>query len=67
MNFFEGSLTGKIANHPAGKTGFGWNPIFIPHYSNQTLAEMDEETFKEAYAQIKSINRLKEFLLGTDK
>src|SRR3990167_5535093 len=59
---FEGSLDGSISEHPLGKTGFGWNPIFIPHFSKQTLAEMDNKTFKEAYIQIKPINQLKEFL-----
>ena len=59
---FEGSLDGSISEHPLGKTGFGWNPIFIPHFSKQTLAEMDNKTFKEAYTQIKPINQLKEFL-----
>ena len=62
MHHFEGSLDGRIPDHPAGKTGFGWNPIFIPHYSHQTLAEMDDKTIKEAYVQIKSIYQLKKFL-----
>lgn len=67
MHHFEGSLAGKIAEHPAGKAGFGWNPIFIPHYSGQTLAEMDDKTFKEAYLKIKSIYKLKDFLLSSSE
>ncbi|MBI2009424.1 non-canonical purine NTP pyrophosphatase [Candidatus Saccharibacteria bacterium] len=59
---FEGNLEGKISEHPRGREGFGWNPIFIPHYSKQTMAEMDDMTFKEAYLQIKPINQLKKFL-----
>ena len=45
---------------------FGLNPIFIPHYADQTLGEMDDKTFKEAYSQIKPINQVREFLLGLD-
>lgn len=67
MHHFEGSLVGKISDHPAGKTGFGWNPIFIPHYSGQTLAEMDDKTFKKAYLKIKSIYKLKDFLLSSSE
>ncbi len=66
LKHFEGSLEGSIAQHPRGASGFGWNPIFIPHYSQQTLAEMDDKTFKEAYLQIKPINQVREFLLGLD-
>lgn len=66
LKYFGGSLEGTIADHPAGKTGFGWNPTFIPHYSKQTLAQMDDKTFKEAYLKIKSIYKLKDFLLTLD-
>ncbi|MBI2591983.1 non-canonical purine NTP pyrophosphatase [Candidatus Saccharibacteria bacterium] len=62
LKYFAGSLEGTIADRPRGGDGFGWNPVFIPHYSKQTLAEMDDQTFEEAYLQVKAINQLKNFL-----
>lgn len=41
---FQGSVNGTIAGSPRGDNGFGWDPIFIPAGSSQTLAEMDLET-----------------------
>ena len=41
--FFEGLLSGSIANSPRGKKGFGYDPIFIPEASNRTLAELTSE------------------------
>lgn len=55
-------LAGRIAETPAGDTGFGWNPIFSPVGQDKTLGEMDEETFQKFYVQIKPFNEVKEFL-----
>ena len=63
---FEGSLDGTIAQHPRGDSAFGWNPTFIPQGTHQTLAEMDDTTFKSYYLKIKPITKLKEFLAGLD-
>lgn len=35
-----GILTGRIAKEPAGKNGFGYDPLFIPNGHSKTLAEM---------------------------
>lgn len=39
-HIFNGVMKGKIANKPAGQTGFGYDPIFIPEGQDQTLAEL---------------------------
>jgi XTP/dITP diphosphohydrolase len=36
----EGILKGAISSQPKGKTGFGYDPIFIPEGQTQTLAEL---------------------------
>jgi len=36
----EGILKGTIAGQAKGKTGFGYDPIFIPESNTQTLAEL---------------------------
>ncbi len=38
---FSGRVHGTIPRRPAGKHGFGFDPIFIPHRENRTFAEMD--------------------------
>lgn len=67
LEYFEGSLNGTIADHPRGDSGFGWNPTFIPNGAKQTLGEMDDETFKKYYIQIKPLEQVAEFLSGIDK
>jgi len=37
---FEGSLLGEISTASAGKQGFGFDSIFVPHGSRITLAQM---------------------------
>ena len=38
---FEGEVRGTIATSPRGSGGFGYDPIFIPHMSDLTFAELD--------------------------
>ncbi len=38
---FEGSVMGRIAESPAGKQGFGYDPVFIPEGEERTFAEME--------------------------
>ena len=40
---FEGICKGTIAPNEKGKTGFGYDPIFIPEGGQFTFAEMTEE------------------------
>jgi non-canonical purine NTP pyrophosphatase (RdgB/HAM1 family) len=59
---FRRSLDGKIADHPVGGEGFGWNQIFIPNGSDKTLAQMSPEDFKKHYIQIKPIIETADYL-----
>ncbi|MEO8590469.1 MAG: RdgB/HAM1 family non-canonical purine NTP pyrophosphatase [Flavobacteriales bacterium] len=38
---FEGEVRGSIATEPHGDKGFGYDPIFLPHMSDLTFAELD--------------------------
>jgi XTP/dITP diphosphohydrolase len=38
-----GTLEGRIAAEPHGSEGFGFDPIFIPHGLQQTVAELGNE------------------------
>ncbi len=39
--FFEGICQGKIITDKTGTNGFGYDPVFVPHDSNLTFAQMD--------------------------
>jgi len=62
MHFFEGSLIGTIAEHPAGDNGFGWDKIFIPEGYDATRASLSEDDDKITYLKIKPFAELKAFL-----
>ncbi|MEM3660055.1 MAG: XTP/dITP diphosphatase [Thermoproteota archaeon] len=43
VRLFTGRVDGTIATEPRGKSGFGYDPLFIPFGSNLTFAEMSTE------------------------
>lgn len=59
--FFEGSIKGTIAEHPAGENGFGWDKIFIPEGYDVTRAELGEEDYQKVYMKIRPFEALKTF------
>lgn len=59
--FFEGSLNGVIADHPAGDNGFGWDKIFIPEGYGVTRAELSKEDDQKTYMMIKPFADLRQF------
>jgi XTP/dITP diphosphohydrolase len=38
-----GTLTGRIAESPAGTGGFGFDPVFVPDGEQRTVAELGDE------------------------
>lgn len=38
-----GTLEGRIAESPAGGSGFGFDPVFVPDGEEQTVAELGDE------------------------
>lgn len=65
LESFKGSFSGKVSMEPRGASGFGWNQIFIPDGHDQTLGEMEDETFKNVYTKIKPFYELRDFLEKT--
>lgn len=42
IRVFRGEVVGRLADGPRGKSGFGWDPIFVPEGSSLTYAEMGD-------------------------
>lgn len=40
-HLFEGEVRGTITTGPRGTNGFGYDPVFLPHMSDLTFAELD--------------------------
>jgi XTP/dITP diphosphohydrolase len=62
IEYFEGTLQGKIGFFEKGNRGFGYDPIFIPIGYNKTLAEMSEEEKNSISHRGRALNKLIEFL-----
>jgi XTP/dITP diphosphohydrolase len=42
VRIFRGEVRGTLASEPRGEGGFGYDPVFVPHRSGMTYAEMGE-------------------------
>ena len=62
LHFFEGALEGTIPMHPQGKSGFGWNPIFIPKGYDKTYAQMTKEELDETNIRRIALEKMKKEL-----
>jgi XTP/dITP diphosphohydrolase len=57
-----GNLEGSIAHNCAGADGFGYDPIFIPAGSKQTLAEIDLEQKNKISHRAKAMTAMRQLL-----
>jgi len=63
LRFFEGRLDGKIALHPKGDGGYGWDKIFEPlGYGGLTRSELSPEADIETYNKLRDSEGLRTFL-----
>lgn len=63
LELLRGDLHGKIADHPTGDNGFGWDKIFCPDdYDGKTRAELTPEQDEATYKTIKPIDELRQHL-----
>ncbi len=67
LELIEGKLDGEISLTPRGENGYGWDKLFIPKGYDITRAEMNEEDNHKTYLLSKPIDKVRDFLLSTDK
>lgn len=62
---FTGKTFGTISRKPAGTSGFGFDPIFIPRGAKQTFAQGGDD-FKERYShRTKAFRKLAQWYVKT--
>jgi XTP/dITP diphosphohydrolase len=59
---FEGECVGSIAFEPRGKSGFGYDPIFIPKDYDKTFAELGPEIKNRISHRAKALMKFKKYL-----
>jgi len=59
---FLGYAKGRIGMEPKGKTGFGYDPVFIPDSYKKTFAEMSGEEKDKLSHRGKALEKLADFL-----
>jgi len=61
----EGVCRGRIATAPAGRLGFGYDPLFIAEGFERTLAELGPEVKQRLSHRARAVRALGERLTGT--
>jgi XTP/dITP diphosphohydrolase len=59
---FEGKVKGSIARRPAGKGGFGYDPIFVPEGWSRTFAEGSADEKNEISHRARAVRQVGEML-----
>ncbi|MBC7391485.1 MAG: RdgB/HAM1 family non-canonical purine NTP pyrophosphatase [Opitutaceae bacterium] len=59
---FEGVLEGSILHDKRGESGFGYDPIFVPHGQTKTLAEMSLAEKSQISHRANAFAKLKNYL-----
>lgn len=62
--YFEGRVTGRIAESPQGDMGFGYDPVFIPDGHTQTFAELGPAVKNQISHRARALNQMSSFLLS---
>ncbi|HEU5080557.1 MAG TPA: RdgB/HAM1 family non-canonical purine NTP pyrophosphatase [Opitutaceae bacterium] len=55
---FEGRVDGTLAFEPRGGQGFGYDPLFVPHGGEKTLAELTEAEKNEISHRARAAQKL---------
>lgn len=64
---FEGSLEGEIGKTQKGTLGFGYDPIFVPTGSNQSLAEIEPGQKNQMSHRGQAVKKFLSYLDETSK
>ena len=60
---FEGVVEGHILEEKRGKTGFGYDPIFLPEESNLSFAQMPLDEKNKISHRARAVQKLIEYII----
>ena len=63
LHTVEGECPGRIAEHPSGTAGFGYDPIFIPDGFAQTFAELGDDVKQRISHRARAAELVSRYLL----
>jgi len=64
--FFEGKISGVIANEPRGEGGFGYDSIFVPDGYEKTFAELSAEQKNQISHRAIAVKKFADFILSKE-
>jgi non-canonical purine NTP pyrophosphatase (RdgB/HAM1 family) len=62
VQFFEGTMKGRIVAEPRGDSGFGFDPIFMNEGYDITRAEMPQEDYDATSYRTEAMGKLRSYL-----
>jgi len=62
FHIFTGQVNGKAPLKPQGKSGFGWDPTFIPNGYKKSFAELTAEEKNKISTRKLALEKLEKFL-----
>lgn len=62
VKIIQESVTGYITDSRLGKSGFGYDPVFIPRGYNKTFAQLGEEVKNKISHRAKALKKAKLFI-----
>lgn len=66
IRLFEGQVSGRISGEPAGTSGFGYDPIFIPDGFDLTFAQLPPGIKQRISHRTRAMNAFLQFLREND-
>ena len=67
ITLFDGVVRGQIARSPAGKNGFGYDPVFVPDGFTDTFAALGDAMKNQISHRARAAAQLRDHLLGNKK
>ena len=64
LNVSEGVCNGTIAFEPRGRSGFGYDPLFVPDGFNQTFAELPDSIKNQISHRGRALLKTRAFLIS---
>ena len=61
MKIFNGEMDGRIAEEPAGESGFGWDVVFINDGYDVTRAQMGKDAWRSTGMRTKALVKMHEY------